>query len=118
MQTDTIHLPEVSAADLVIQPLERADTIPSRWYWDPAFHLEGDALLDCEQRPGLYLIGDHNVCDLEDTFITGVYAALRILADTPRKARTRSGASNLSPSCSIIFGSRRHFDRTLTTSSR
>jgi hypothetical protein len=49
-------------------------------HWDPAFHLQGDALLDCEQRPGLYLVGDHNVCDLEDTYITGHHAATRILA--------------------------------------
>ncbi len=48
-------------------------------HWNPAFHLEGDALLDCEQRPGLYLVGDHNVCDLEDTYITGLHAAGKIL---------------------------------------
>ncbi len=49
-------------------------------HWDPAFHLGGDVLLPCELRPGLYLIGDHNVCDLEDVYITGVYAANRITA--------------------------------------
>jgi glycine/D-amino acid oxidase-like deaminating enzyme len=48
-------------------------------HWDPAFHLGGDVLLDCEQRPGLFLVGDHNVCDLEDTYITGLHAANRIL---------------------------------------
>lgn len=49
-------------------------------YWNPAFHLEGDALLECEQAPGLYVIGDHNVCNLEDAYITGIYAANTILA--------------------------------------
>jgi glycine/D-amino acid oxidase-like deaminating enzyme len=49
-------------------------------HWKPAFHLVGDALLGSELGPGLYLIGDHNVCDLEDAFITGVHAAGRISA--------------------------------------
>ncbi len=83
-----------ASRDPDLRPYFERSEVVEHHHWDPAFHLEGDALLDCEQRPGLYLIGDHNVCDLEDTFITGVYAALRILADTPRKARTRSGASN------------------------
>jgi glycine/D-amino acid oxidase-like deaminating enzyme len=55
-------------------------TVVEHHHWDPAFHLGGDVLLDCEQRPGLYLVGDHNVCDLEDAYITGLYAANRILA--------------------------------------
>jgi glycine/D-amino acid oxidase-like deaminating enzyme len=49
-------------------------------HWNAAFHLGGSVLLECEQGPGLYLIGDHNVCTLEDSFITGNYAANRILA--------------------------------------
>jgi hypothetical protein len=53
--------------------------VTERHHWNPAFHLEGDALLECEQAPGLYLIGDHNVCTLEDSYITGVHAANRIL---------------------------------------
>jgi len=48
-------------------------------HWDPAFNLEGDALLECEQAENLYLIGDRNVCGLEDSFITGLFAANRIL---------------------------------------
>jgi hypothetical protein len=46
----------------------------------PAFHLLGDVLMECERAPGLYLVGDHNVCTLEDAYITGIYAANRILA--------------------------------------
>jgi glycine/D-amino acid oxidase-like deaminating enzyme len=50
-------------------------------HWDQAFHLDGNTLLECEQGPGLYLIGDHNVCTLEDSYLTGDYAASIILAD-------------------------------------
>ena len=58
--------------------------VVERHHWNPAFHLEGDVLLECEREPGLYLVGDHNVCDLEDSYITGVYAANRILARSGR----------------------------------
>ena len=68
--------------------------VVEHFHWDPAFHLEGDALLDCEQRPGLFVVGDHNVCDLEDTYITGVYAATQILAGTPRETRMDNAPRN------------------------
>jgi hypothetical protein len=60
--------------------------------WNPAFHLEGDTLLECEQAPGLYVIGDHNVCDLEDAYITGVHAANRILAGQSSTTATGTGS--------------------------
>jgi choline monooxygenase len=45
MQTDSIHLPAVPLEDLETRPLARAETIPSRWYWDPAFdRLDRDAV--------------------------------------------------------------------------
>ena len=37
MRLDPV-LPEISPDDLVTLPLERAGTIPSRWYTDPRFH--------------------------------------------------------------------------------
>ncbi|EKD63812.1 MAG: protoporphyrinogen oxidase [uncultured bacterium] len=48
-------------------------------FWNPAFNLSGFEVLKCKLAKNLYLIGDHNVCNMEDSFITGVYAANRIL---------------------------------------
>lgn len=48
-------------------------------YWDPAFNLNGSVLLDSKQGKNLYLVGDYNVCGLEDSFITGIYAANQII---------------------------------------
>ncbi|MDH3296538.1 MAG: FAD-dependent oxidoreductase [Acidimicrobiia bacterium] len=51
--------------------------------WNPAFNIAGDALLDIEQGPNLYLIGDHNICGLEDAYLTGLHAANQITSHSP-----------------------------------
>lgn len=48
-------------------------------HWEPAFNIIGNELLDCEQGNNIYLAGDHNVVGLEDSYITGVLAANKIL---------------------------------------
>lgn len=52
--------------------------ILSKKHWEPAFNITGDELLDCKQGENLYLIGDHNVIGLEDSYITGLLAANKI----------------------------------------
>ena len=65
------------------QPRHRGthrEPIIERIDWDPALSVGGDALLECEQAPHLYMIGDHNICGLEDADITGLDAANQITA--------------------------------------
>ncbi|MDH3471172.1 MAG: FAD-dependent oxidoreductase [Acidimicrobiia bacterium] len=51
-------------------------------HWNPAFNLIGDDILECEQGPNLFLIGDHNIVGLEDAYLTGLFAANQIIART------------------------------------
>lgn len=48
-------------------------------HWEPAFNIIGDELLDCEQGDNIYLAGDHNIIGLEDSYITGLLTANKIL---------------------------------------
>jgi len=51
-------------------------------HWKPAFNITGDTLLDCEQNGNIYLVGDHNIIGLEDSYISGLLAANKILEKT------------------------------------
>lgn len=52
--------------------------VMAKKHWNPAFNIIGHKLLACEHTPNLFLIGDHNICGMEDAFITGMYAAKKI----------------------------------------
>lgn len=47
-------------------------------YWHPALYI-GFVLLKNTIDTDVYLIGDHNICGIEESFITGMYAANQIL---------------------------------------
>lgn len=53
-------------------------------FWNPAFNIDGHVLWETNIDKGLFLIGDHNVCGIEDSFITGVYAANEIMKNRKR----------------------------------
>jgi len=53
-------------------------TIIRHKYWNPAFHI-GNILLDSDINENVTLIGDNNMPGLEDSYISGIYAATRIL---------------------------------------
>ncbi|MBI2112761.1 NAD(P)/FAD-dependent oxidoreductase [Candidatus Woesearchaeota archaeon] len=56
--------------------------IIAKHIWSPAFNLNGKVLLEQKRGKNLYLATDHNVCGLEDSFITGIYAANQIIKNS------------------------------------
>lgn len=50
--------------------------------WEPAFTLTGKTLIEAKQDNHLYMIGDYNVSGMEDSYITGIYAANKIIGNT------------------------------------
>ena len=42
-------------------------------FWDPAFNIDGNTLLECNIAENIYLASDHNICGLEDSYIQGIY---------------------------------------------
>jgi hypothetical protein len=51
-------------------------------FWDPAFNIGGSNLVNFKQGENLYVIGDNNICGLEDSYIYGIYAGNKILGKT------------------------------------
>jgi hypothetical protein len=51
-------------------------------FWDPAFNIGGSNLVNFQQGNNLYVIGDNNICGLEDSYIYGIYAGNKILGKT------------------------------------
>lgn len=47
--------------------------------WQPAFNIIGKTLVESEQGLGLFCAGDYNLIGLEDSYITGLYAARQII---------------------------------------
>ena len=49
-------------------------------FWNPAFNIDGSALLKCNIEKNIYLANDHNICGLEDSYIQGMYVAKKLSA--------------------------------------
>jgi len=48
-------------------------------YWDLVGTINGHNLIESNRSKNLYLIGDYNVAGLEESYITGIYAANQIV---------------------------------------
>jgi len=48
-------------------------------HWNPAGSINGHNLIECYRGNNMYLIGDYNIAGLEESYITGIYAANQII---------------------------------------
>jgi hypothetical protein len=48
-------------------------------FWNPAGTINGHNLIENNRGNGMYLIGDFNIAGLEESYITGIYAANQII---------------------------------------
>jgi hypothetical protein len=48
-------------------------------HWQPAIQLSRQEWRPLQQEPGLFTIGDYNICGLEDSYLTGLFAANKII---------------------------------------
>jgi hypothetical protein len=86
-----------SGEDLVVatcdQPsLARFYVAPTVWdavTWKTAIVVSGADWAPLELEPDLYLVGDHNIPGLEDSYLTGLCAANRILSRSASPAQPR-----------------------------
>jgi glycine/D-amino acid oxidase-like deaminating enzyme len=49
-------------------------------FWQPAIQLSRAEWRPLRPRPNLFTIGDYNICGLEDSYVTGLFAANKIIA--------------------------------------
>ncbi len=48
-------------------------------FWNPAGTINGHNLIESNRRNNMFLIGDYNVAGLEESYISGIYAANQII---------------------------------------
>jgi hypothetical protein len=48
-------------------------------FWDPVGTINGHNLIESYRGKNMYLIGDYNIAGLEESYITGIYAAKQII---------------------------------------
>lgn len=78
-QANGTYLVYVHDSQLNFEEFFESHEVITTKHWDPAFNLVGSVLLPSIQGPNLYLAGGHNICSLEDAFITGIFAANSII---------------------------------------
>ncbi|MGI9286937.1 MAG: hypothetical protein ACR2P1_16245 [Pseudomonadales bacterium] len=52
-------------------------------HWSPALQLTKGPFRKLQPKPHVFMIGDHNIGGLEESYLTGLFAANKIIADRP-----------------------------------
>ncbi|MFA4887767.1 MAG: hypothetical protein WC595_06150, partial [Candidatus Nanoarchaeia archaeon] len=78
-QIDSTYLVYATTDKLNFENYFTSFKILKKLKWDPAFSLAGRELIESKRGKSVYVIGDHNVCGIEDAYITGLYAANQII---------------------------------------
>jgi hypothetical protein len=54
--------------------------IIAKKFWNPVGTINGNTLIESDRGNNMYLIGDYNLAGLEESYITGIFAAKQIIA--------------------------------------
>ena len=68
-------------------------TIIEHLFWQPAIQLSQREWRPLQPRPNLFTIGDYNVCGLEDSYLTGLFAANKIIEQVRRHSSSSQGSA-------------------------
>ena len=74
-QIDNSYLVYTKKEDINLENYFKRYKIIEHIYWNPAFNIRGSEILDFRQGDNVFVIGDHNICCMEDCYIYGVFAA-------------------------------------------
>ena len=114
MNLDPAALPDFSDATLAVQPLARADTIPSSWYTDPRFHeLDRDAVFARTWQPVGHVgkvrrPGEHIVASVADNPVLVVRGKDGVLRAFYNVCRHRGGPLATADGCASALKCRYH----------
>lgn len=79
-ESDQTHLVYTRQPYHQLNELFTDHTVIATKEWIPAFNCLGTTMIKQDRGAGLYVAGEHNICTLEDAYITGIYAANQIIA--------------------------------------
>jgi glycine/D-amino acid oxidase-like deaminating enzyme len=76
---DGIDVVYASEADPDLDRYYESHSVIARRSWQPATQMSGSQWRPLQAAPNLFTIGDYNICGLEDAYLTGMFAANKII---------------------------------------